>query len=219
MRRTLGFVLGVAAAAMITSSAAANIEKHIVFKPDVPIPIPDNQAGGVRVEIFIPNQPLFIKNLRISLVIEHSWQGDISVFMAHKDSGLGGYLINRSGSSIWGGDSTLGYDADNFGDPLNNDPLILDDAAPVSINLYAGPDSGFGTGINNYKGPAQPTDPLAIYNGDSVGGVWSFIFADHASGDVGSVYHIDLWFELVPAPGAFALLGLAGLVVGRRRRR
>ncbi len=108
MRRTLGYVLGVAAAAMITSSAAANIEKHIIYKPDIPIPIPDNFGPGVRVEIQIPEQSLIIKNLRISLVIEHSWQGDISVFMSHKDSGLGGLLINRPGSSIWGGDSALG---------------------------------------------------------------------------------------------------------------
>ncbi len=89
----------------------------------------------------------------------------------------------------------------------------------MSINLYAGPDSGFGTGINNYRGPARPTTPLSQYDGDSVGGTWSFIFADHASGDTGYIHHIDLFFELVPAPGAFALLGIAGMAAGRRRRR
>ena len=98
MRKSIGYALGIGAVLAVSSTASANIIRHFEFRFDNPIPIPDNTPGGVRVEIDLGagvGQPKLIKYLSISLVIEHTWQGDVSVFMEHKDTGVGGFLAPR----------------------------------------------------------------------------------------------------------------------------
>ncbi len=208
------------AAAAVSSSALANIPLAIETIFDTPIEIPDATPGGVQFEIVVPDQgALQIKDLNVGLIIEHTWQGDLIVTLEHKDNTLSGTLLDRVGSSAWGGSSALGYDANNFGNVGMSDFMILDDDAATSINLYAGPASGFGTGVNDLVGNWQPTDLLSIHDGTTPGGTWTFTVEDAASGDTGRVVGVALYFELIPAPGAFALLGFAGLATGRRRRR
>ncbi len=210
--------LAALAATMSSDVAAAGLQQHVEVRIDPPISIPDFDQSGITFGVPVSTPPhLMISRLCVGLVIEHARQGDVSVFLEHTDSGIGGFLINRPGTSMWGGSSDLGYDADNFGDPAANAPLMLDDLAALPIDLYAGPISGPGTGIDNLLGSYTPTDPLSSHTGTSPAGTWSFTIIDHASGNVGSIHHLSLWFELtVPAPGAVLLL--AGLRLPRRRR-
>lgn len=57
---------------------------------------------------------------------------------------------------------------------------------------------------------------MSSVGGDA--GVWTLRIYDWASGDTGSLGGWSIDVTHVPAPGALALLGLAGLVSGRRRR-
>jgi hypothetical protein len=53
--------------------------------------------------------------------------------------------------------------------------------------------------------------------GTSVNGNWSLFVVDDASADTGSI--AGGWqIEVIPSPGAMAMLGLGGLVAARRRR-
>lgn len=222
-----GVALALGAAVAFAAPAQAGLIKQFEFKFDPPVRIPDSDKEGVRIELELPNLPgQFITDLNVGLVIEHTWQGDISVFIEHKETGRGGFLLDRPGHTQWGGTSPLGYDADDFGfhDPIRNEnlPLVLDDEADTSINLYAGPDSGLGTGIDNVGAdgtPYVPTDLLSIFDGETIGGTWSLTFIDHASSDLGLVHYIRFDVELIPAPGALGVLGVCGLLVRRRRRR
>lgn len=216
--------LGIVAAAGLGPSAVAGFVQEINLRFDPAVVIPDFDVNGVSIDVPANAPPQFvITNLVVGLVIEHEWQGDVSVRMEHLGTGISGVLIDRPGTPMWGGSSTLGYGARNFGDVVTNMPLLFDDAADESINLYAGPMSGPGTGIDSLLGSYRPTDPLAIHTG-SPGEIWRFTFSDHALGNTGAVHHISMLIEydLIPAPGSLPVLVVAGLLtppVRRRKRR
>ncbi len=217
-------LLGIVAAAGLGPSAVAGLVQEINLRFDPAVVIPDFDENGVSIDVPANAPPQFvITNLVVGLVIEHEWQGDVSVHLEHLGTGLGGFLLDRPGTSMWGGSSSLGYGAQDFGDVVTNTPLLFDDAADASINLYAGPMSGPGTGIDSLLGSYRPTDPLAIHTGGP-GGIWRFTFLDQALGNTGAVHHISMLieYELIPTPGSLPVLVVAGLLtppVRRRKRR
>jgi serine protease len=77
--------------------------------------------------------------------------------------------------------------------------------------------TGFGTLDSNSSGilylPAAPA--LSFMN--ATAGTWTLRVQDFAGADVGTIDRVRL--TTVPTPGALALLGLGGLVAGRRNRR
>jgi len=72
-------------------------------------------------------------------------------------------------------------------------------------------------GGNLPNGTYAPFDPLSAFNGGASNGIWTLRITDNAGGDVGDIVNWEL--RIIPAPGALALLGLGGLVAGRRNRR
>lgn len=62
------------------------------------------------------------------------------------------------------------------------------------------------------------TDFTSAYTGAPLAGTWTLSIIDIGGGDTGRIAGFDLNFSTVPTPGAAALLGLGGLVAGRRRR-
>lgn len=61
-------------------------------------------------------------------------------------------------------------------------------------------------------------DFTTAFAGASIGGTWTLSVTDLETGDTGRIAGFDLNFTAVPTPGAAALLGLGGLLAGRRRR-
>ena len=60
-------------------------------------PIPDMDPFGTGVEIVIPagKLPTTITDLDVDLIVEHNFQGDLSVTLTHADSGQTIVLMNR----------------------------------------------------------------------------------------------------------------------------
>lgn len=54
------------------------------------------------------------------------------------------------------------------------------------------------------------------FGGDDSNGIWRLNIDDLAAADVGSIQGWQL--NIIPAPGAAAVMGLGGLIIGRRRR-
>lgn len=66
--------------------------------------------------------------------------------------------------------------------------------------------------------PARATDNAQQRNVSAVPTVWGTIDGGSAAGIQPQDMAFDLGYEVVPAPGAFALVGLGGLMAMRRRR-
>ena len=143
--------------------------------------------GVTRFEIFVPDSGTIGSLDVVELDINHTWVGDLTIDLIHKDSGTAIRLIDRPGVP----ESTFG----------NSDDLMgiygfVDGAAPIPEESDPG---GSGMVAAGDYGPSAGA--LADFNGLDKGGVWSLVVT----------------MTNAPAPGALALLGLAGLA-GRRRR-
>ena len=184
--------------------------------------IPDSDPAGTFVDIVVPDS-FTIADLNVDLIIEHTWQGDLIVTLEHLDDGVTAGLLYRPGDSLSAG---FGFSADNIGNPATGEPMWLDDEAdapydsaqPNGIGAVADP------GIDNVTGSWIPygaggvMGELANFDNTDAAGTWRLHVSDTATGDTGAILQYSLHFTAVPAPGALALLGLAGLA-GRRRRR
>ena len=146
---------------------ALNVPIEQVYVAAPGSPIPDNNPTGVSSTITVATGGV-VTDLDVLVNIPHTWQGDVVATLSHR--GVTRTLINRVGLCF---DSNYGYSADNFGPPGGF--LTLDDAAPVSIDCYAGPLSA---GIDNYAGPARPNQALAAFNGLDPSGPWTLTVSD-----------------------------------------
>jgi len=146
---------------------ALNVPVEQVYVAAPGLPIPDNNPTGISSTITVPTGGV-VTDLDVLVNIPHTWQGDVVATLSH--GGVTQTLINRVGLCF---ESNYGYSADNFGPPGGF--LTLDDAAPVSIDCYAGPLSA---GIDNYAGPARPNQALAAFNGLDPSGPWTLTVSD-----------------------------------------
>ena len=112
-------------------------------------------------------------------------------------------LVDRPGVPA----STFGYSWDLGGD------YTFDDSAAN------GTWDSIGTGGVSplASGSYQSENPLAAFNGQELSGAWTLSISDNAAADTGSLQGWTLT-ATVPTPSSMALLGLGGLVAGRRRR-
>ena len=230
MRKTLIGALAAVAVAMTASSALAQGNTKD-FKWDGKIPIPDND-DFVFAEIIVPDDPdglNTIADLDVDLIIQHTWQGDLIIELEHVESGQRHTILYRPGDSDGTG---AGFSADDLGipgGPGDPDKFILDDEAD---NYYDAGPAGWGAvpdpGIDNVTGRwrsygawndgAGEERTLRNFYGKDKRGTWRLWVSDNAAGDQGTLLNFSLHFVNIPAPGALALLGLAGLVGTRQRR-
>ncbi|HWB19344.1 MAG TPA: proprotein convertase P-domain-containing protein, partial [Phycisphaerales bacterium] len=75
------------------------------------------------------------------------------------------------------------------------------------------------TSANTNVAGGVDNDGYSVFAGDNLAGAWTLNIKDWGVGDTGTLgsWSITIDYTAAPAPGALALLGLAG-VVGRRRR-
>ncbi len=119
----------------------------------------------------------------------HTWRGDLVITLIAPDASSR-ILTNRIGGS---GDFITAFFADSG--------VVL----PTSGNL----DSNTSGILYQASGGS-----LGVLN--AAAGIWTLRVQDAATGDIGTIDRIRL--HTIPTPGALALLGMGGLLVGRRRR-
>ncbi len=149
-----------------------------------------------------------ISNLGVSIDMSHTWAGDLEIDIT-SPGGSTVTLTHRVGATT----------STQFGDSsgLAGSYTFRDGGADYWAAAAA---AGFGTDVA--PGTYQPSEQfdapsaLSALNGESANGTWTLTVRDWGGGDTGSIAG---WSLLnVPAPGAAALFGLAG-VAGLRRRK
>ena len=225
MNRTL--VLAAAAATgLVTSVASAFPINTYTAGPGLALAVPDNAYNGTLASmashsIIIPDIGANdIVDINVTIGMSHTWIGDLTIKLV----GPGGEvltLLNRPGSAVAdnGTDSPFGTSDDMIFANL----VTYDDAGALTAENLG---TLAGTVIPNATvvtpGPvgalAGELTNLAGYNGLSAVGSWTLHIGDSAGGDLGTLDQWSITVDTVPAPGALALLGLAGFISRGRRR-
>ena len=206
------FALSALAIAAVAGAASGQPQmKWFQWNGQVAIPDNNGSAGGfTSVFIDVPADPEglnIIGDLNVDGIIAHTWQGDLRVQLV-APGGTVVTLMDRPGFSGAG----FGFSTDNIGNPTTGVPFLWDDEAAATY------EQAFPSGTNNPTGGFRPENPLSVLDLTSKVGRWEFRVSDNAAADAGSIRQFSLHFTNVPAPGAIALFGAAGLAAARRRR-
>jgi subtilisin-like proprotein convertase family protein len=182
------------------------------FTNGAPITIPSSGPGApYPSSILVAGLGAAIADVNVTITgLSHTWPDDIDLLLVGP-TGVTTVLMSDAGGST----DVVGVTY-TFSD---GSPLMLD--AAVNPSGTYGP-TNFAGAADIWPAPA-PVGPygaaLSGYNGLSGNGTWSLFVADNAAGDVGSIAGgWSLTIKLVPAPGALAMIALAGLIRPRRRR-
>jgi MYXO-CTERM domain-containing protein len=156
--------------------------------------------------------------------LAHTWIGDLQAVL-FDPNGVGHNIFVRPG--VGDGGSTVGSNTNFLGTYT-----FVESGAPNNLPVVSGGDTLFNqpSGMYNQTFAGSPTamgswedgaqnifnTPMSMMSGEA--GEWTLFIYDWAGGDVGSLGSWTLNYTAVPAPGALALLGLAGLAATRRRR-
>lgn len=140
--------------------------------------IPDNNPAGVRTEVVVPDDGSgsLIGDLDVDLVINHTWIGDLSVILTHKDTGTEVQLWNRN----CGSSNALLITSDDEG----TQTFCGAPGTPTTGGIPPALANGF-------------TSFLSDFDGESLAGTWSLFVDDNFSADTGTV---DGW-TLLFSPG------------------
>ena len=195
-----------AVAGLAASVALGNEPKSYEQVFDEPLPWNDSGADGPginRFEIFVPDSGIIKDVKELFLDIEHTWVGDLRITLTHKDSGTTALLLDRPGVP----DSTFGNSDDLAGlyTFIDGGDVFPETTQPDGSGLVP-------------NGAYSGVDSLSVFEGLNKFGTWSLVIEDNAGGDTGALFAWGFTVNNIPAPGALALLGVAGLAGTRRRR-
>ena len=188
-------LLAVVGAALVAGTASAQLKTYTGGGGAI------NDLASQRFTIFVPDHSpaggSVVDNIAIDM--SHTWVGDLFIEVRHKTpADYSVVLCDRPGVPA----STFGNSSD-----LNGVYTFRDGFAPLS-ETGATPAGTYG-----------PHAGQVISRGvQDKFGEWSLFISDNAGGDTGVVRGWSITFNNIPAPGSLALLGLGGLVAGRRRR-
>lgn len=189
--------------------ALAGVANAQVFTNPTPIVIPTAGSSGPSIpsDIVVAGVGAGTTSVMVTLNnISHTFIDDLDILLV----GPGGNVLLLS-------------DAGGATDFIGNTISFLD-GSPVAADGAAIPDgtygpTNYGTG-DTFTAPGAPVGPYGTSIMAAAGGfngTYTLYIQDDVGGDVGVVAG-GYTLTFVPAPGALALLGLGGLVVGRRRR-
>ncbi len=133
----------------------------------LPAAIPDGDSTGLLRQQAIADRGTIV-DLGLELHLEHTWNGDLTVELSHRD--ISATLIDRPGRT----GSGHGYDNDGF-------DVVLDDGAVADIETS---DSGGPTVTGAF---APSPDPLSRFHGLDQAGTWTLRVVDHEPTDDGAL--------------------------------
>ena len=189
------------------------------------IPASGTGGGGTWQTVLPPNPfvstvnvPVAVASIQsvvLNVSTTHTWIGDLQVVL-FSPSGQGYNIFVRPGSTAGsvGNSGDLLVGQYTFVDPVGGNPTLPTVGNAVPGTTYAQSYNGWtngNLGINN----------VGLNSVSGASGNWTLRIYDWAGGDTGALATANGWtlnYTPVPAPGAVALLGLAGLVGSRRRR-
>jgi len=197
-------VLALAAVAALTSAAAADSVTQVV---DIA------WDGGLTGEVATASisLPALASIDSISIDLAHTWGGDFLITLTGDTNGSVFELMN---------DETVdagGFQSGNFEMGIADNDGSLANVAPYE---FVAPGSGIDmTAIlrDDLLGGFSGIDANSWTSGALAADTYTLSVTDLFAGDPGAVGSITVNYT-IPAPGAIALLGLAGLAGGRRRR-
>jgi hypothetical protein len=212
-RWLIGVLIGLAVAPAARAAGEPVTTPHTYCRePD--LRIPDHDLDGVTDTIVLPAMPgVVVTNLEVSLLTSHTWVSDLRYELTHVDTGTSAKILD-----FW----TVVCDPFDCcpGDDL--DVVLADDH--VSNPLFGCIDQQ----VPTLQGEFHPhPDPLSTFDGEELGGTWSLMVGDDASGDTGTLTGWCLYFETVgggtgggttggspvPATGARGALALAAALL------
>ena len=187
------------AALAITGAAAAGSSETVV----VDIDWGTGDTGPVGMASF--SLPDLVSIDSICVDISHTWGADINMSVAGDTNGSMFELMNDNDSADGGN-----YDMGVAGTGTLDDVAAYEfvETGTLISDLGAGDFLGGVTGLqaNSWTAGALGAD------------TYTFSVEDLVGGDGGAIGSLVIKYTAVPAPGAVALLGLAGLAGTRRRR-
>ncbi len=192
-------VLAIVAATGLVSAASAAI-----YSVDFDIENFGGDAAGVIINFDFDLEAIAGAQIAsvnwISIELSHSWGADITFSVSNADGTFdmldgdqGGDGNFGDGGSLLSGTSTYTFFSGGTANGLLSGGLDL----PIAGGDY---------------------DANSWVNGPFGSGMWNIFLEDDYMLDDGAVGTIAIDYNVVPAPSALALLGLGGIVAGRRRR-
>jgi hypothetical protein len=193
-------VVGLAAVACLAGSAHA---EKVYFGQGGDLIDFDVDPGVVQFQITVPDAGEIVSFKSVTLFdFNHTYAGDLVITLTHETSGLSVTLLDRPGVP----ESTFGDSADFVGD-------------------YTWVDGGYFYDLDDFDVTvdehvlAPVVGVLSTFDGIDKSGVWTLEIGDYAADDTGTLGSWNIVMNNIPAPGALALLGLAGLTGLTERRR
>lgn len=231
MRKILATV-AVGGLAAITGAASAGTVNVWSAGPGLGIGVPDALYDGsfgsmASHFIVVGDDGLggnIITDIDVTIGMSHTWIGDLTIKLV-SPGGTVLTLLSRPGFAEPADDGTgCCGDSSNlaFAWPITYDDASPNDAELMGAGIFSAEvvgDPANGTPNNYFPNPgAGPGVALADFNGLNALGNWTLYIGDGVGGDVGILDAWSMTITTIPAPGALALLGMAGLVSRRRRR-
>lgn len=140
--------------------------------------IPDNDPAGVS-HVLTVTESFPVETIELSLLIQHSYNGDLQVAIEHLGSGTTALLVDRIGYV----DSGYGFNSDGF-------DVRLGDGYPENIEVA---DAGNGNAVTGTWHPSP--DTFALLAGLDATGDWRITVSDHAGADTGQLSAWSLHFR------------------------
>jgi len=189
--------LAIGTAAMLFAAAPATAD---IFTTSVNATW--TSTGGANVGFALP-ELLSVKSITLDLA--HTWGNDMDI------------IVTGPGGEVY--DLMLNEIADN-GSGNFDMGLVAGSGALANVDAYVfvAPGGGSPTWPGGFA-PGGVYDANLWHAGSVAAGAWTLVVTDAVAGDGGSVGDLTIVYNVIPAPGALALLGVAGLVSRRRRRR
>lgn len=137
---------------------------------------------------------------------------------------IGFYLADfySSGTTTFVDDTLISGDLTTFLNPSDGSPNLFNVSGNTGLNVFSfstDSDVDFVSGTQAFSGSATWTLGAAAYAEMAAGNTFGDIyFPADSDDDIADATVIGQWEVVIPAPGAMALLGVAGLVGTRRRR-